>query len=391
MVHAVASPPAGAAGYRIPFNRPTLVGNESSYVAEALAGGHLAGDGPFTKKCQAWLERHLGAHRVLLTTSGTHALEMAALLLDMQPGDEVVLPSFTFVSGANAFVLRGARPVFIDVRADTLNFDEAQAESLITPRTKALAPVHYAGVACAMDPILALAHRRGLGVVEDNAHGLFGEYRGRPLGTLGDLGVLSFHETKNVTCGEGGALLINDERYVELAEIIRQKGTDRQRFFRGQVDKYTWVHLGSSYVLSELLAAFLYGQLEAWESVQAQRRRIWDAYRTSLQDWAEEHAIRLPVVPEDIGRQAYHMFYLILPSLAARESLIRHLRSQGILSVFHYTPLHLSAMGRRWGYRQGQLPVTEWVCDRLLRLPFYTGLTQDDQREVIDAVRSWRL
>ncbi len=373
--------------YNIPFNRPGLVGQELAYIAEAVARGHLAGDGFFSKRCHQLLETELGVAKALLTTSCTHALEMAALLLDVQPGDEVIFPSFTFVSTVNAFVLRGARPVFADVRPDTLNLDEAQLERLLSPRTKAIVPVHYAGVGCEMDTICALAHRHGLAVVEDNAHGLFGKYKGKYLGTFGCLATQSFHETKNFTCGEGGALLINDRRYVERAEIIREKGTDRSRFFRGEVDKYGWVDVGSSYLPSEILAAFLLAQLEAREQIQSARRRIWQYYYCQLKDWAAEHAVRLPTVPAHC-EQPYHMFYLLLPSPAQRAALIAHLKSRGILSVFHYLPLHLSPMGRRFGGKAGDCPVTEDLSERLVRLPFYWQLSESDQRTVVDAVRT---
>ena len=293
-----ASPPAASrTAVRIPFNRPSLAGRELTYLQQAIERGHISGDGVFTKRCETLLEGAVGVRRALLTTSGTHALELAALLLNVERGDEVIVPSFTFVSCANAFVLRGARPVFADIRPDTLNLDEAGVERLITPRTKAMVPVHYAGVGCEMDPLQALAARRRVAIVEDAAHALFAAYRGRALGTFGALAALSFHETKNVICGEGGALLINDERYVERAEILREKGTDRSRFFRGQVDKYTWMDVGSSYVLSDLLAAFLLAQLEAREQIQAARRRIWRTYREQLQEWAEIREVRLPVVP----------------------------------------------------------------------------------------------
>jgi dTDP-4-amino-4,6-dideoxygalactose transaminase len=373
-------------GYRIPFNRPGLAGDELRYVAEAVANGHTAGDGPFTKRCQALLEAALGAPKVLLTTSCTHALEMSALLLDVGPGDEVVLPAFTFVSTANAFALRGARPVFVDIRPDTLNLDEGRLDELITPRTKAIVLVHYAGVGCEMDAILATARRHGIAVVEDNAHGLFGRYRGRPLGAFGALATQSFHETKNFSCGEGGALVINDPRHVERAEIVREKGTNRSRFFRGQVDKYTWIDLGSSYLPSDILAAFLLGQLEAREAIQCKRRRIWETYQEGLGDWARARGVGLPVVPDGC-EQPYHMFYLMLPTLAARQALIARLKARGILGVFHYVPLHLSEVGQRFGGKPGDCPVTETLSDRLLRLPFYTDLTEAQQSEVVDAIR----
>ncbi len=283
--------------FRIPFNKACLVGQELVYVAQAIENGHISGSGPFTKRCQSFLEDALGVPASLLTTSATHALEMAAVLLDIKPTDEVILPSFTYVSVANAFVLRDAKPVFAEIRPDTLNLDEAQLEPLLSSRTRAIVPVHYAGVACEMDAIMDTARRHGAAVVEDNAHGLFAKYRGRFLGTFGCLAVQSFHETKNFTCGEGGALLINDARYVERAEIIWEKGTDRSRFFRGQVDKYTWVDVGSSYLPSDILAAFLYAQLEAREQIQTKRRRVWEYYHQHLQEWAEDHGVRLPVVP----------------------------------------------------------------------------------------------
>lgn len=374
--------------YRIPFNRPALAGPEFDYMSQALANGKTCGDGPFTLRCNALLEQVLGAPKVLLTTSCTHALEMAALLLELGPGDEVICPSFTFVSTLNAFVLRGATPVFADIRPDTLNMDERQLEGLVTPRTRAIVPVHYAGVACAMDEILALADARGLAVVEDNAHGLFGRYRGRPLGSFGALATQSFHETKNVVCGEGGALVVNDPRFVARAEILREKGTNRSAFFRGQVDKYTWVDIGSSYLPSDILAAFLLAQLEARERIQARRRAIWERYAAGLADWAAARGVRLPVVPPEC-EQPWHMFYLLLPSLAERQALIDHLRARGILAVFHYVPLHLSPVGRRFGGREGMLPVTEDASERLLRLPFYNDLREADQDEVIEAVRAF--
>lgn len=371
--------------YRIPFNRVTPLGDELAYMAESLGSGQISGDGVFTRRCHQLLEAALGVDKVLLTTSCTHALEMAALLLDIQPGDEVIVPAFTFVSTVNAFVLRGARPVFVDIRPDTLNVDEAQVEALVTPRTRALVVVHYAGVACEMDALLALAARHNLRVVEDNAHGLFGKYRGRYLGTFGCLATQSFHATKNFTSGEGGALVIADPQYIEAAEIIREKGTDRSRFFRGQVDKYTWVQAGSSYLPSDLLAAMLLAQLEHWPAVQAQRALIWERYAAGLAAWGAAQGVRLPVVPPEC-EQAFHMFYLLLPGLAERQALIAHLKQRGILAVFHYLPLHLSPMGLTYGGRAGEHPVTERVSDQLLRLPFFYSLTADEQAEVIDAV-----
>ncbi len=373
---------------RIDFNRPIRVGRESEYMAQAVEGAKLSGDGPFTKKCSSLLQEQLGVPRVLLTTSCTHALEMFAFLLDIQPGDEVIIPAFTFVSTVNAFVLRGARPVFADIRPDTLNLDEGKLEVLVTPRTKAVVPVHYAGVGCEMDAILDIARRRNLAVVEDNAHGLYGKYKGKYLGTFGRLAAQSFHETKNFTCGEGGALLVNDPDLAERAEILREKGTNRSRFFRGQVDKYTWVDVGSSYLPSDLLAAFLFAQLEQREKVQAHRRKVWDYYHDQLKDWALAHEVHLPHVPS-YCEQAYHMFYMLLPTLELRQALIAHLRQRGIVSVFHYLPLHLSDMGRRFGGKPGDCPVTELASDQLVRLPFHNALTDADLQEVVAAVREF--
>jgi dTDP-4-amino-4,6-dideoxygalactose transaminase len=371
--------------WRIPFNRPSFEGREHEYLESAIASGQISGDGSFTKRCHEFLESQLGVAKALLTTSCTHALEMTALLLDIKPGDEVILPSFTFVSTANAFVLRGAKPVFIDVRPDTLNFDERQFEGLLTDRTRCAIPVHYAGVGCEMDSILSVARASGVAVVEDNAHGLFGTYRGKQLGTFGSMAAQSFHETKNFTCGEGGALLINDESYVERAEIVREKGTNRSRFFRGLVDKYTWTDIGSSYLPSDLLAAVLLAQFESKEAIQEKRRRVWERYRSGLADWARQNGVTLPVVPAD-RQHPHHMFYVLMPNLAARHQLMDRLKSRGILSVFHYLPLHISEMGRRFGGRDGQCPVTEDVSDRLLRLPFYNSLNESDQDLVIDTV-----
>ncbi len=373
---------------RIPFNRAALLGNEFRYIAQALEIGHISGDGRFTMKCQDVLEKQLGVGKALLTTSCTHALEMAALLLDVGPGDEVIVPSFTFVSTINAFVLRGARPVFCDIRWDTLNLDEQKLEALITPRTKASVTVHYAGVGCEMDTVLPIAERHGVAVVEDNAHGLFGKYQGTYLGTFGCLATQSFHETKNFTCGEGGALLINNPSFVERAEIIREKGTNRNRFFRGQVDKYTWVDLGSSYLPSDVLAAFLFAQFEHRDQIQSQRKRIWNYYNENLAGWAEKNGVKLPFVPNYCD-QPWHMFYVLMPSFEARQRLIAHLKALQILSVFHYLPLHLSEMGRRWGGKEGDCPVTEGVSDRLIRLPFYNELTEGDQECIVSAVREF--
>ncbi|MFZ4395740.1 MAG: dTDP-4-amino-4,6-dideoxygalactose transaminase [Kiritimatiellia bacterium] len=373
----------------IPFNRTATVGREIEHIVQAVLSGQVAGDQVYSKRCQTLLEQVLGTHKALLTTSCTHALEMMALLLDIQSDDEVIVPSFTFVSTANAFALRGARIVFADIRPDTLNLDETRLEARITPRTKAIVPVHYAGVGCEMDAIVDIAARHGVAVVEDNAHGLFGKYRGRWLGTFGALASQSFHETKNISCGEGGALLINDPRYIERAEIIREKGTNRSRFFRGQVDKYTWVDLGSSYVMSDVLAGFLFGQLEQWQVIQARRQQIWETYDHELTDWRARNGVRGPVIPPHCD-QAWHMYYLLLPSLEARQRFIAHLKAQGISAVFHYLPLNLSDMGRRFGGFPGQCPVCEEVSDRLVRLPFFAGMTESDQQRVIKAIESWQ-
>lgn len=369
----------------VDFNRPLPVGNEEEYVLQALRSGHISGDGPFTKKCHALLREALGVPQALLTTSCTHALEMAALLLRIEPGDEVIFPDFTFVSTVNAFVLRGAKPVFVDIRPDTLNLDEKQIPAALSPRTRAIVPVHYAGVGCEMDAILEAAKSRGAAVIEDNAHGLFGRYKGRYLGTFGLLAAQSFHETKNFSCGEGGALIVNDESLRDRAEIIREKGTNRSRFFRGQIDRYTWVDVGSSYLPSDILAAYLFGQLEQRERIQSRRRSAWNAYAAALKGWADRHDVRLPIVPEHC-EQPFHMFYLLMPSLDVRTRFIAHLREQGVYTVFHYLPLHLSDMGRSFGGREGDCPVTERVSDQLVRLPLHNLLTGAEQEEVIEAI-----
>jgi dTDP-4-amino-4,6-dideoxygalactose transaminase len=366
----------------IPFNKPYLTGREAAIMERAFQNLRFAGDGPFTLECSKLLEIILGCPRALLTTSCTHALEMAALLLDIRPGDEIIAPSFTFVSTVNAFVLRGAKPIFIDVRPDTLNFDEQKFESLITERTRVAIPVHYAGVGCEMDSILDTAARHNISVVEDNAHGLGGSYKGRFLGVLGCLAAQSFHETKNFSCGEGGALIINRPDLTERAEIVREKGTDRSRFFRGQVDKYTWVDVGSSYVLGDLLAAFLLAQLEERENIQKRRQELWNYYNTNLKVLNSSQGIWLPFIPPHCN-QAYHMFYVMTRSLEERSALIRHLKQSDIHAVFHYVPLHLSRMGRQFGGRPGQCPVTEDISDRLLRLPFYNAMTRAEQDLVI--------
>lgn len=370
---------------RIPFNKPATVGKELEYIQEALLNGHVSGDGQFTKKAHQLLEEILNVPKVLLTTSCTHALEMSALLLDLQAGDEVIVPSFTFVSTINAFVLRGATPVFCDVRPDTLNLDENKLEALITDKTKVIVPVHYASVACEMDSIMEIANRHDIAVIEDNAHALFAKYKGQYLGTFGKMATQSFHETKNFHCGEGGALIINDPDLAQRAEIIREKGTNRSRFFRGQIDKYTWVDVGSSYLPSDMLGGFLYGQLEEREKIQSKRAEIWQRYDEHLADWAEEHHVQTPTVPEYV-EQVYHMYYLLLPSFEIRTRLIDYLKSKGIYSVFHYLPLHLSDMGKQFGGQEGDCPVTEDISDRLLRLPFYFDLSEDEQMNIIQAL-----
>jgi dTDP-4-amino-4,6-dideoxygalactose transaminase len=371
----------------IPFNRIAVMGKEMEYMAEAVRNGHCSGDGPFTRRCQEMLQRELNSGPVLLTTSCTHALEMAAMLLNLEPGDEVIVPTFTFVSSINAFVLRGAKPVFSDIRPDTLNLDETKLEGLITPKTKAIVVVHYAGVACEMDAIMAIANRHGIAVIEDNAHGLFGTYKGRPLGSIGAMATLSFHETKNYACGEGGALIVNDLKYAERAEILREKGTNRSQFFRGEVDKYTWVDIGSSYVLSDMNAAYLYGQLEKFREIRQHRERVWENYWYHLHDWALQHGIGMPQVPMHCG-QAFHMFYLLFPTLAMRQEYIAHMKAEGIKSVFHYVPLHSSPMGKQWGEGVA-CPVSEMQSDRLVRLPFFNSLTEAEQSRVILATRDF--
>ena len=375
--------------YQIPFNQSSLQGRELEHIFQTMTIGQIAGDQTYSKKCHAILEQTLGVSKAMVTTSCTHALELCALLLNIQAGDEVIVPSFTFVSTANAFALRGAKIVFSDIRPDTLNLDEKQLEGLITPRTKAVVPMHYAGVGCEMDVIGEVAARHGLSVVEDNAHGLFGKFRGRWLGTFGRLAAQSFHETKNITCGEGGALLINDASLIERAEILREKGTNRSRFFRGLTDKYSWVDIGSSYVMSDVLAAFLFGQLEVWPTIQAQRQRLWKRYDQHLRDWAREFGIGCPSVPLHC-EQSFHMYYLILPSLEARQAFIAFLKARGILSVFHYVPLHLSPVGQQMGGQPGSCPVAEEKSERLVRLPFYNSLSETAQDQVIAAVRQFK-
>ncbi len=376
-------------GMKIPFNRASLVGHETDNVLKAFADMHIAGDGSFTRRCHELLQAAVGAPKALLTTSCTHALEMTALLLDIQPGDEVIIPSFTFVSTANAFVLRGARPVFIDVRPDTLNMDERLLDAKTTAKTRAIVPVHYAGVGCNMDVICEFAAARGIAVVEDNAHGLFGKHRGKNLGSFGAFSTLSFHETKNITCGEGGALIINDAKYIDRAEVIREKGTNRSQFFRGQVDKYGWVDVGSSYLPSEVLAAFLVAQLEAAEGIQRRRHVAWARYQAELSAWAAAQGVGLPFIPPEADHPA-HMFYLLLPTLEKRQAFIAHMWQAGVIAPFHYVPLHTSIMGRKLGYAEGDCPFTESVSDRLVRLPLYAAITPEEQAHVIAQTLTFR-
>ena len=373
---------------RIPFNRPFIAGKELFYIAQAVTSGKIAGDGHFTKACAELMEREFGVEKVLMTPSCTAALEMAAMLCDLGPGDEVILPSYTFVSTANAVARLGARPVFVDIRPDTFNLNEELIEDAITPRTKVLLPVHYAGVSCEMDRILAIARKHNLLVVEDAAQGVNASYKGRALGSLGHLGCYSFHETKNYICGEGGALCVNDADKVDRAEIIREKGTNRSRFFRGMVDKYTWVDIGSSYVPSEIASAFLYGQLELREAIAQRRKEIFLCYQEQFERIEAEGLARLPTIPADCQTN-YHMFYLVLPDLETRSNLIAHLKQQGILAVFHYVPLHTAPVGQQYGYRPGDLPVTEELSDRLVRLPFYFDLTEQEQMEVVGEIKKF--
>jgi dTDP-4-amino-4,6-dideoxygalactose transaminase len=375
---------------RIPFNRPSLSSAEQRAVKEVLGSqSTLSGDGPIGQRCEAWLESLLGAKRVLLVTSGTHALDMAAILAEVQPGDEVIMPSFTFPSTANAFVLRGATPVFVDIRPDTLNIDEELVARSVSPRTKVIVVVHYAGVACEMDALVATAADHDLTLVEDNAHGLFGAFKGKPLGSFGALAAQSFHETKNLTCGEGGALVINEERLVERAEHVREKGTNRTEFRRGEVDKYTWVDCGSSYVLSDVLAALLHTQLARSDAIQDRRRTIWRQYYEALASWCGDNDVRMPHVPAHCD-QAYHMFYLVTASANDRAGLLAHLASKGVLAVSHYVPLHSSPMAHRILDGVPRCPVTDSVSERLLRLPFYVDMTDSDQEFVIACIAAYR-
>ncbi|MNV24771.1 dTDP-4-amino-4,6-dideoxygalactose transaminase [compost metagenome] len=372
---------------KIPFNRPHMTGKELFYIAEAKFGNMLAGDGPFTKRCHQWLEHNTGCSKALLTHSCTAALEISALLLDIKPGDEVIMPSFTFVSTANAFVLRGGVPVFVDIREDTLNIDERLIEAAITPRTRAIVPVHYAGVSCEMDTIMDIARRHGLSVVEDAAQGVMASYKGRPLGAIGDLGSFSFHETKNVISGEGGALLVNDQALALRAEIIREKGTDRSRFFRGEVDKYTWQEAGSSFLPGELIAAFLWAQLEEAQAITDTRLAAWERYHVALAPLEQAGLLRRPIVPEHCQHNA-HMYYVLLALDIDREAVLNSLKQAGVHSVFHYVPLHSSPGGLRYGRTHGDMRVTDMQSERLVRLPLWYGLTAQDQQRVTDALES---
>ena len=372
--------------FKIPFNRADIGKHDIELLSESISAGHISGNGPFTKRAEEQITKTLGNERTLLTTSCTHALEMSALLLGLKPGDEVIVPAFTFVSTASAFMLYGAKPVFVDVRQDTLNIDLDQAEAAITPRTRAICVVHYGGVACEMDRLTKLAKDNNLILIEDNAHGLFAKYRGKYLGTFGALATQSFHETKNITCGEGGALVINDASLVERAEILREKGTDRTKFLRGQVDKYTWVDVGSSWVISDLLAAILFGQLSRADEIYRQRMNIWNRYHDELQTWAAKHDVTLPTVPEGCEHTG-HVYHLRFQHGVQRDKFIEHLKQLGIYAVFHYQPLHLSTVGRTLGGQDGQFPVTESAGDCLVRLPLFNSLTSDEQTYIIDSVK----
>lgn len=369
----------------VPFNRPYSTGREAATIEQALAAGHLSGNGPFSARCSDWLREGIGSATVLLTHSCTGALEMAVLLAEVGAGDEVILPSFTFVSTANAVALRGAVPVFVDIREDTLNLDEAQVEAAVTERTRALIPVHYAGVGAEMDEIGRIAAAHGLVVIEDAAQGILSSYRGRPLGSLGHAAALSFHETKNVSCGEGGALLVNDPDWSERAEILHEKGTDRSKFFRGQVDKYSWVDIGSSFLLSDLNAAYLWAQLEQAHEITARRLAIWQAYHEALAPLEEQGLLRRPIVPADCEHNA-HMYYVLLSDLATRTAVIERLAERGVNAVFHYVPLHDSEAGRRYGRGHGELPVTTRTSERLLRLPLWPALEAADVDHVVESL-----
>jgi dTDP-4-amino-4,6-dideoxygalactose transaminase len=370
---------------KIPFNRPFVTGQEYVYLQRAIANGHLSGNGEFTKKCQQWLEPNIGCYKSLLTHSCTGALEMAAILADIHPGDEVIMPSYTFVSTANAFVLRGGIPVFVDISPDTLNIDESKIEEAITSKTKAIVPVHYAGVGVQMDRINEIAHKYNLLVIEDAAQGVMSSYKSKALGSLGHLAAISFHETKNVISGEGGALLINHPEFAERAEIIWEKGTNRSQFFRGQVDKYTWVDVGSSYLPSEINAAFLWAQLEAAEEIKERRLAIWQQYHQAFADLEAQNKVRRPIIPADCEHNA-HMYYLLLPDLESRTILIDKLKEYDINSVFHYVPLHSSPAGKKYGKASGDLIYTNELSDRLVRLPLWVQITENEIEHIITQV-----
>lgn len=373
----------------VPFNKPFIVGKELSYISQAvIENSHIAGDGPFTKKCEAWMEKRLGCRRVLLTHSCTAALEISAILANIQPGDEIIMPSYTFVSTANSFVLRGGTPVFVDIRHDTLNIDEKLIEKAITPHTKVILPVHYAGVSCEMDVIMDIARKRDLLVIEDTAQGILSTYKGRKLGSIGHFGACSFHETKNIISGEGGALLINDEKYFERAEIIREKGTNRSKFFRGQVDKYTWIDMGSSYLPSDIIAAFLYAQMEKADQIIAKRNLIYNIYMEALKPLAEKGYVQLPCVLDNCSVNG-HIFYIITHSLEERKKLTLFLKKHAISAIFHYVPLHSSPAGKRYGRTCGKLNVTDMVSNCLLRLPLYYQMTEEDVYKVTDKIKDF--
>ncbi len=372
---------------RIPFNRPYATGNELAYLTEAQRQGHLSGDGSFTQRCHHWIEQRTGCVKALLTQSCTSALDLAALLLKLDPGDEVIMPSFTFVSTANAFVLRGAIPVFVDIREDTLNLDEKLIEAAITPRTRAIVPVHYAGVSCEMDTIAAIATRHRLAIVEDAAQGVMAGYKGRPLGAIGDIGCFSFHETKNIISGEGGSLLVNDPELVQSAEIMREKGTDRGRFFRGEVDKYTWQDVGSSFLPSEITAAFLWAQLEQAERITAERIAVWRRYHEMLAPLEQRGVLRRPVIPPDCQHNG-HIYYVLLERADDRSRVLAELNRNGVNAVFHYVPLHSSPAGMRFGRAAGELAVTTSQSERLIRLPMWLGLSESQQQRVCEVLRA---
>ena len=373
----------------ISFNKSFLAGNELKYIEQAVLSGQIKGDGPFTNKCNKWMEQKFNAEKVLLTTSCTSALEMSAILCNIEPGDEVIMPSYTFVSTANAFVIRGAKPVFVDIRPDTLNIDETKIEAAITPKTKAIVPVHYAGVGCEMDTIMRIAKKHNLFVIEDAAQGVMAKYKNKYLGTIGDLGTYSFHETKNYSSGEGGAIVINNPKMIERAEIIREKGTNRSKFFRGEVDKYTWVDVGSSYLPSEIIAAFLFAQLEKAEEINQKRLEIWQRYFDGLKGLEEKEIVRLPIIPDNCKHNA-HMFYILLQDEKTRNDLMDFLKKEkNILSVFHYVPLHSAPMGKKVSPQKKELPVTNNLSGRILRLPFYYNLTDEEQTYIIESVKNF--